>query len=119
MSLSANERARFRHETANNARSLKRAMLAELVRLSVISRSLWNPYIEEQAIDRAHRIGQIRPVMVHRILVRDTVEDRILELQEKKRELIENALDERASQNLGRLGTRELAFLFGISSRRQ
>ncbi|EER30020.1 hypothetical protein D8B26_007300 [Coccidioides posadasii str. Silveira] len=85
----------------------------------IIFDPFWNPYIEEQAIDRAHRIGQIRPVMVHRILVRDTVEDRILELQEKKRELIENALDERASQNLGRLGTRELAFLFGISSRRQ
>lgn len=72
----------------------------------------WNPYIEEQAIDRAHRIGQMRPVQVHRILVPDTVEDRILALQEKKRELIEGALDEKASQNIGRLGERELAFLF-------
>lgn len=78
----------------------------------IIFDPFWNPYIEEQAIDRAHRIGQMRPVQVHRILVPDTVEDRILALQEKKRELIEGALDEKASQSIGRLGTRELAFLF-------
>lgn len=83
----------------------------------IIFDPFWNPYIEEQAIDRAHRIGQMRPVKVHRILVPDTVEDRILALQEKKRELIEGALDEKASQSIGRLGTRELAFLFvSISS---
>ena len=72
----------------------------------------WNPYIEEQAIDRAHRIGQMKPVHVHRILVQQTVEDRILALQEKKRELIESALDEGASKRIARLGTRDLAFLF-------
>ncbi|KAI4165917.1 MAG: hypothetical protein LQ342_000348 [Letrouitia transgressa] len=78
----------------------------------IILDPFWNPYIEEQAIDRAHRIGQMRPVHVHRILIQETVEDRILALQEKKRELIESALDEKASANIGRLGTRELAFLF-------
>ncbi|KAK2737084.1 hypothetical protein FQN55_001296 [Onygenales sp. PD_40] len=78
----------------------------------IIFDPFWNPYIEEQAIDRAHRIGQLRPVMVHRILVKNTVEDRILDLQDKKRRLIEGALDEKASQNMGRLGTRELAYLF-------
>lgn len=78
----------------------------------IIFDPFWNPYIEEQAIDRAHRIGQLRPVQVHRILVPDTVEDRILALQEQKRRLIEGALDEKASQNIARLGTRELAFLF-------
>lgn len=78
----------------------------------IIFDPFWNPYIEEQAIDRAHRIGQMKPVQVHRILVPDTVEDRILALQEKKRELIEGALDEKASQSIGRLGERELAFLF-------
>ena len=72
----------------------------------------WNPYIEEQAIDRAHRIGQRLPVQVHRVLVPDTVEDRIIALQEKKRALIEGALDEKASREVGRLGTRELAYLF-------
>ena len=76
----------------------------------------WNPYIEEQAIDRAHRIGQRLPVQVHRILVPETVEDRIIALQEKKRALIEGALDEKASRDIGRLGTRELAYLFVSSS---
>lgn len=81
----------------------------------VIMDPFWNPYIEEQAIDRAHRLGQTRPVMVHRVLIKETVEDRIIALQEKKRALISEALDEKASQSLGRLSVQELAFLFGIS----
>jgi SNF2 family DNA or RNA helicase len=78
----------------------------------IIFDPFWNPYIEEQAIDRAHRIGQQRPVKVHRILVENTVEVRILNLQEKKRKLIEAALDEKASKDIGRLGVSELSFLF-------
>ena len=78
----------------------------------IILDPFWNPYIEEQAIDRAHRIGQLRPVHVHRVLVPETVEDRILALQEQKRQVIEGALDEKASEMVGRLGTKELAFLF-------
>ena len=72
----------------------------------------WNPFIEEQAIDRAHRIGQQRNVQVHKVLVEGTVEDRIVALQEKKRELILTALDEGESKKLGRLSTGELAYLF-------
>ena len=41
----------------------------------------WNPTTEDQAVDRAHRIGQTRPVTVSRLTVKDTVEDRILALQ--------------------------------------
>lgn len=41
----------------------------------------WNPTTEDQAVDRAHRIGQTRPVTVSRITIKDTVEDRILALQ--------------------------------------
>jgi SNF2 family DNA or RNA helicase len=41
----------------------------------------WNPSAEDQAVDRAHRIGQTRPVTVSRLTVKDTVEDRILSLQ--------------------------------------
>jgi SNF2 family DNA or RNA helicase len=41
----------------------------------------WNPYAEDQAVDRAHRIGQTRPVTVSRLTVKGTVEDRILALQ--------------------------------------
>ena len=78
----------------------------------IILDPFWNPYIEEQAIDRAHRIGQLRPVRVHRVLVPETVEDRILALQEQKRQIIEGALDEKASARVGRLDTRQLAYLF-------
>lgn len=41
----------------------------------------WNPTTEDQAVDRAHRIGQTRPVTVTRMTIKDTVEDRILALQ--------------------------------------
>lgn len=80
----------------------------------IILDPFWNPFVEEQAIDRAHRIGQMRPVRVHRILIQDTVEDRIIALQEKKRELINTALDEKASKGITRLGVSELRFLFGL-----
>ena len=43
----------------------------------------WNPTTEDQAVDRAHRIGQTRPVTVSRLTVKDSVEDRILALQVK------------------------------------
>jgi superfamily II DNA or RNA helicase len=52
----------------------------------------WNPAVEEQAADRAHRIGQERPVMVYRMVARDTVEERILTLKERKRNLANVAL---------------------------
>jgi len=47
----------------------------------------WNPAVEAQAIDRAHRIGQTRPVFASRLVARDTVEEKILELQKSKRAL--------------------------------
>jgi hypothetical protein len=56
----------------------------------------WNPAAEAQAADRAHRIGQERPVMVYRLVSQGTVEERILGLQEKKRALFEAALSEAA-----------------------
>ncbi|KAK4229547.1 ATP-dependent helicase ULS1 [Podospora fimiseda] len=83
----------------------------------IICDPFWNPFIEMQAIDRAHRIGQQREVHVHRIVVNNSVEDRILALQESKRRLVEAALDEGESKNLGRLSERELASLFGLSGR--
>jgi superfamily II DNA or RNA helicase len=52
----------------------------------------WNPAVEDQAADRAHRIGQERPVLVHRLVAQDTVEERILALQESKRALAGAAL---------------------------
>jgi superfamily II DNA or RNA helicase len=52
----------------------------------------WNPAVEDQAADRAHRIGQDKPVMVYKMMARDTVEEGILSLQLKKRKLAEAAL---------------------------
>lgn len=48
----------------------------------------WNPAVEAQAVDRAHRLGQQRSVNVYRLVANDTIEQRVLELQEKKRDLI-------------------------------
>jgi SNF2 family DNA or RNA helicase len=48
----------------------------------------WNPATEDQATDRAHRIGQDQPVTVYRLVAEDTVEDGVLELQARKRELV-------------------------------
>ncbi|KAF2677579.1 hypothetical protein K458DRAFT_423835 [Lentithecium fluviatile CBS 122367] len=77
----------------------------------------WNPFVEEQAVDRAHRMPQKREVHVHRVLVPETVEDRICALQDKKRELINTALDEGVSKSLTRLSIGELQYLFGLRER--
>jgi SNF2 family DNA or RNA helicase len=56
----------------------------------------WNTAVEDQAADRAHRIGQDKPVLVHRLVARDTVEERILALQDRKRALAEAAVGDAA-----------------------
>ncbi len=53
----------------------------------------WNPAVEAQAIDRAHRIGQSRHVFAYRLLARDTVEEKVAELQQSKRELADAILN--------------------------
>jgi non-specific serine/threonine protein kinase len=57
----------------------------------------WNPAVEMQASDRAHRIGQEKPVFVYKIIARDTVEEKILQLQEKKRALVKSLITTEAS----------------------
>jgi superfamily II DNA or RNA helicase len=52
----------------------------------------WNPAVEDQATDRAHRIGQDKVVTVYRLIARDSVEEKILQLSDKKRELVANVL---------------------------
>ena len=58
----------------------------------------WNPAVEAQAIDRAHRIGQNKPVFAYRMIARDTVEEKILELQRSKRKIAEAILDDSAGE---------------------
>ncbi len=53
----------------------------------------WNPAAEAQAIDRTHRIGQTRPVMVYRLVARDTIEEKVLALGERKRRLFDEVID--------------------------
>ncbi len=52
----------------------------------------WNPAVEDQASDRAHRIGQLRPVTVYRLVTENTIEDKILKLHEHKRDLADSLL---------------------------
>ncbi|EKM56552.1 uncharacterized protein PHACADRAFT_207772 [Phanerochaete carnosa HHB-10118-sp] len=77
----------------------------------------WSLAIEQQAYDRVHRLGQTRPVYVHRLVTSNTVEDRILALQERKKDLADGSLGEGTGKKLGRLSVKELANLFGLDHR--
>jgi len=72
----------------------------------------WNPAVEAQAIDRAHRIGQTQQVIATRVVARDTIESRILELQASKRALADAILSEDKG-GLGGIGRAELELLLG------
>ena len=70
----------------------------------------WNPAVEAQAIDRSHRIGQTNQVFAYRLIAKDTVEQKILELQQKKRDLADAILDENRNV-IGTLTRDDLEFL--------
>ncbi|MFW6034262.1 MAG: DEAD/DEAH box helicase, partial [bacterium] len=53
----------------------------------------WNPATEAQAVDRAHRIGQTHNVMVYRLIAKDTVEEKVMALQQRKRALFSSVMD--------------------------
>jgi SNF2 family DNA or RNA helicase len=71
----------------------------------------WNPAVEDQATDRAHRIGQTRPVTVYRLLSRGTVEEKILAMHGDKRALVAGVLD--GTSAAAKLTTRDLMALVG------
>ncbi len=74
----------------------------------------WNPAVEDQATDRAHRIGQDQPVQVHRLVAEGTIEDRVAELLERKRGLAE-AVVGAGEAWITELSDQELADLVALS----
>jgi non-specific serine/threonine protein kinase len=72
----------------------------------------WNPAVEMQATDRTHRIGQEKPVFVYKLITRDSVEEKILFLQQRKRELVEQLIAADASM-LKSLTREDVEALFG------
>jgi SNF2 family DNA or RNA helicase len=71
----------------------------------------WNPAAEEQAIDRTHRIGQDKPVMVYRLVATDTIEEKVVALQQRKRDLFTQVLDGGAAAS-GTLTAEDIRELF-------
>lgn len=72
----------------------------------------WNPAVEMQATDRTHRIGQKKPVFVYKLVTRDSVEEKILHLQNRKRELVEQLITADAGM-LKALTREDVEMLFG------
>ncbi|KAK1219704.1 hypothetical protein PQX77_017565 [Marasmius sp. AFHP31] len=77
----------------------------------------WSQAIENQAFDRVHRLGQARDVNIHRLVIGNTVEDRIMALQERKQNLADGSLGEGNGKKIGKMTVKELAGLFGVDER--
>ncbi|KXH45893.1 SNF2 family domain-containing protein [Colletotrichum nymphaeae SA-01] len=78
----------------------------------IILEPFWNPFVEEQAIDRVHRLTQTVDVIVYKLTVENTVEERILALQDKKRLLAETAIEGGMKKDAFKLGFKEIMDLF-------
>ncbi|PON30561.1 hypothetical protein TGAM01_v201001 [Trichoderma gamsii] len=78
----------------------------------IIIEPFWNPFVEEQAIDRVHRLTQTIDVVVYKLTVTHTVEDGILALQEKKRLLAEQTIEGSSRKGALKLGINEIIDLF-------
>jgi SNF2 family DNA or RNA helicase len=72
----------------------------------------WNPAVESQAADRAHRIGQDKPVFVYKLVTENTVEEKILAMQERKRALADSIYGDEAKEQEFKLTADELTALF-------
>jgi SNF2 family DNA or RNA helicase len=66
----------------------------------------WNPAVEDQASDRAHRIGQHRPVTIYRLVAKDTIEEKIVNMHYRKRDLADSLLQ--GSNMSGKISSKEL-----------
>ncbi|KAL2012325.1 hypothetical protein VTN00DRAFT_5043 [Thermoascus crustaceus] len=77
----------------------------------VLLEPFWNPFVEEQAIDRVHRLNQTLDVKIYKMTIKDTVEERIVDLQERKRELANATIEGKTAA--GKLTMRDMMALFG------
>ncbi len=71
----------------------------------------WNPAVEQQAIDRTHRIGQTQKIFAYKMICKDTVEEKILQLQQRKKQ-IANELVTEDSGFIKKLSKEDVEFLF-------
>ncbi|KAK4714161.1 hypothetical protein R3W88_020068 [Solanum pinnatisectum] len=117
MSIAARDAALKRFTEDSNCKILLMSLKAGGVALNLTVAShvfimdpWWNPAVEQQAQDRIHRIGQYKPVKIVRFVIENTIEERILELQEKKKLLFEGTIG--SSEALGKLTTEDLMSLF-------
>ncbi|CAI9099538.1 OLC1v1036379C1 [Oldenlandia corymbosa var. corymbosa] len=126
-SMSANKRAKIIKEFQIPAPDGATILLATLkacgsgINLTAASRLYllepwWNPAIEEQAMDRVHRIGQKEDVQITRLIARNTIEERILRLQEEKKLLARKAFGKREGQN--EISREDVAALMLMTKRR-
>ena len=75
----------------------------------------WNPAVENQAIDRAYRIGQKRNLTVYRPIIKNSVEEKVLLLQEKKKELFKDLLGSDSDEiQSGKLTSEDFKYLLGL-----
>ncbi|CAI2355185.1 unnamed protein product [Caenorhabditis sp. 36 PRJEB53466] len=74
----------------------------------------WNPALEQQACDRIYRMGQKRPVFIHRLVTKGTIEQRVVELQKAKLHLAASILDGTATRKMNKLTMADIKMLFGI-----
>ncbi|PIC50230.1 hypothetical protein B9Z55_001217 [Caenorhabditis nigoni] len=74
----------------------------------------WNPALEQQAFDRIYRMGQKKPVFIHRLVTNKTIEQRVTELQKSKLQLASSILDGTATRKMNKLTTADIKMLFDL-----
>ncbi|CAH8355532.1 unnamed protein product [Eruca vesicaria subsp. sativa] len=122
MSLAARERAVKEFRNDPDVEVMLMSLKAGNIGLNMVAAShvilldlWWNPSAEDQAIDRAHRIGQTRPISVTRVTIKNTVEDKILYLQEEKRRIGASAYGEdHGGRSTTGLTVDDLKYLFMV-----
>lgn len=121
-SMNANKRAQVIKEFGVSGHEAPTILLASLkasgtgINLTAASQVYllepwWNPAVEEQAMDRVHRIGQKEDVKIVRLIAGNSIEERILELQEKKKKLAKEAFGKRATKDRRDMGADDLISL--------